>query len=60
MIAGAPSRMARDSTGTALASKSGSLRTAVPTRAARQLEQDSCAKLDGERPAATICEAGAP
>lgn len=60
MIAGAPSRMARDSTGTVLASKSGSLRTAVPTRAARQLEQDSCAKRDGERPAATSCEAGAP
>ena len=60
MIAGAPYRMARDSTETALAAKSGSLRTAVQERAARQLEQDSCAKLDGERPAATICEAGAP
>lgn len=55
----APSRMARDSAETALAVSS-SLLTSVPARAARQLEQDSRAKGDGERSVATICKAGMP
>lgn len=46
MIAGAPSRMARDSTEAVLAAKSSSRRMAVPARAARQLEHGFRAKQD--------------
>lgn len=62
MIAGAPSRMVRDSTetATALATKSSSLRMEVPARTARQMELGSRANLDEERLVAMICKARTP
>ena len=62
MIAGAPSRMARDSTETALSAKSRLLQTTVAMHAACQLEQGYRASwyMDEGYPVATICKVWIP